>query len=470
MTRNTRRRAALYGSALVVACAVFAAPRLVSRRVPGVKIRNLDTTKARADESVALLTTLIRIDSSNPPGITRGVVDVLANAFACEGIPYEIVGDDKERPILVARLKGSAKDGALLLLNHVDVEPPGRLSDWSVPPFAAEMGEGETSFYLYGRGVLDMKGQAVAGFYGMAALARAGIVPKHDIVYVAEPGEETYTPQIGIGWVLEHRPDLLAGVTDVFNEGGVNETVSGDINRFGIEVMQKATVSVWVEGKTEADLVKFRDFLVERDKQAPYRIVGPVKEFLQFIGPSRNDIWGRLMVEPDSIVHAQNFRDWAPDVYKSLVRDGFYAGLIEKHGAGYRMELANTLLPGSSSTDALARLDGWIKERGLTRTLRFITPESVASPESGRAWDAVTTVLSLDPEKAAVGIYVLSISYTNSALMRAKGYRAYGISVFNVSIADASKIHHPNERIILPYFVEGVERMKRILLEFATCS
>src|SRR5262249_26457151 len=126
--------------------------------------------------------------------------------------------------------------------------------------------------------------------------------------------------------------------------------------------------------------------------------------------------------------------------------------------------------PGSSSTEALARLDGWIKERGLTRTLKFITPESVASPESGRAWDAVTTVFSLDPEKAAVGIYVLSISYTNSALMRAKGYRAYGISVFNVSIADAAKIHHPNERIILPYFVEGVERMKRILLEFATCS
>ena len=38
----------------------------------------------------------------------------------------------------------------------------------------------------------------------------------------------------------------------------------------------------------------------------------------------------------------------------------------------------------------------------------------------------------------------------------------------HVSINDASKIHHPNERIILPYFVEGVERMKRILLEFAT--
>jgi len=468
MNRNTRRRAALYGGAALVAFAVLALPRLVVRKAPPVRIRQLDVPKAKADESVALLTALIRIDSSNPPGITRGVVDVLANAFACEGIPYEIVGDDRERPILVARLAGRTREGALLLLNHVDVEPPGKLDAWVVPPFAADMGPGNDSMYLYGRGVLDMKGQAVAGFYGMASLKRAGVVPLRDIVFVAEPGEETYTPEIGIGWVLTHRPDLLAGVTDVFNEGGVNETVGSDIHRFGIEVMQKATISLYVDAEREEDLKKLAESLIDVDKKAPYRLVGPVGEFLQFIGPSRNDIWGRAMVEPERVLHAAWFRQWAPDVYKALVRDGFYPGRPEKHGRGWRMELAMTLLPGSSTEEALARLDRWIAERGLRRTVHFITPESVASPESGRAWDTLQTVLSLDPERAQVGIYVLSISYTNSALMRAHGYRAYGVSPFNVNINDASKIHHPNERIILPYFVEGVERMKRVLLEFAT--
>ena len=48
--------------------------------------------------------------------------------------------------------------------------------------------------------------------------------------------------------------------------------------------------------------------------------------------------------------------------------------------------------------------------------------------------------------------------------------RAYGVSIFNVNIYDAAKIHHENERIILPYFVEGAERMARILREFATVS
>jgi acetylornithine deacetylase/succinyl-diaminopimelate desuccinylase-like protein len=470
MRRDTRRRLALYGSAGIVALVLLAVPRLVSMRAPKVKVRSatFDLPAASANEATETLKELVRVDTSNPPGITKGAIDVIARVFACEGIPYQIVGANRDSPILVARLAGRAKAGALLLLNHVDVEPPGDLKLWAVPPFAAQMGLGTEEFYLYGRGTLDMKSQAVAGIYAMAALKRAGVVPSHDIVYMAESGEETYTPELGIGWVLDHRPDLLAGVTDVFNEGGVNETVSGDINRFGIEVMQKATVSVYVDAKTEKDLDAFREFLLSRDREAKYELVGPVKEFLQFIGPSRSDIWGRAMIEPEKVLGSDWFRRYAPDVYKSLVRDGFYPGPNEKHGDGWRMELAMTLLPGRSTKEGLALLDKWIAERGLKRTLHFITPESVATPQEGRAWESLKTVLSLDPEHADVGVYVLSISYTNSAYLRARGFRAYGISVFNVSINDASKIHHPNERIILPYFVEGVERMKRILLEFAT--
>ncbi len=469
MTRAGRRRLALYGSAVLVALGVIVVPRLIVRRMPRVKIRTFDVPKSRRDESVGLLTELLRIDTTNPPGFTRAAIDVLARAFACEGIPYEIVGGDPERPILVARLAGKTREGALLLLNHIDVVSPGDLTKWAAPPFAAEMGKGTDDFYLYGRGVLDMKGQAVACFYAMAALERAGIVPLHDIVYIAEPGEETYTPEIGIGWVLAKRPDLVAGVTDAFNEGGINETVAGDINRFGIEVMQKAAISLEVTGQTEEDVKRFREALVARDAKQPYRLVGPVKEFLQFIGPSRSDIWGRSMIEPERILNAEWFRTYAPDVYKSLVRDGFYPGDIEKQGDQWRMELAMTLLPGSSTKENLAWLEGFVKEHGLASTVRFVTPDSAASPTSGRAWDALQTVLSLDPEKAQVGVYVLSISYTNSAYLRARGYRAYGISPFNVGINDAAKIHHVNERIILPYFVEGVERMKRILREFATC-
>ncbi len=51
----------------------------------------------------------------------------------------------------------------LCFAGHTDVVPPGNESDWSHPPFAAEISDG----YLYGRGAADMKG-AIACFVAAA--------------------------------------------------------------------------------------------------------------------------------------------------------------------------------------------------------------------------------------------------------------------------------------------------------------
>lgn len=96
------------------------------------------------------------------------------------------------------------------------------------------------------------------------------------------------------------------------------------------------------------------------------------------------------------------------------------------------------------------------------------TPDSVPSPTEGSAYRAVADVFGLDAESAPVGPYILSGQYTSSAAIRARGLRAYGVSPFAVSIYDALTIHRENERISLPFFIDGVERMRRILLEFAT--
>ena len=66
-----------------------------------------------------------------------------------------------------------------------------------------------------------------------------------------------------------------------------------------------------------------------------------------------------------------------------------------------------------------------------------------------------------------VGIYVLNGAYTSSSVLRARGMRAFGFSPFNVNFHDASKIHNPNERISVPHYLEGVERMRRFVFEYA---
>ncbi len=472
LSSNARRRLALYGSALAVAALVLLAPVLVRSLRPPVPVRRDDLRAAELVNApeVRLLAEGVRIDTSNPPGLTRRYVEILARELACAGIPAVVTGGDPERPILVARLKGRRDGEALALLSHADVVPAGDLAGWSKPPFAGERGDKLEAAHLVGRGTLDMKGQAVASLFAMRDLVRDGIVPMRDLVYVVESGEETFDPSLGFGWLLEHRPDLLAGVTDVFNEGGVNEVKTAEIERFGIEVMEKAILSVDVFGKDRAALESLAEAAREKDESLPLRQVPAVREFFAFIAPSRSDIWGRRMVdEPEKIGPKSPFWPYVPDVYRGLLKDMIYRDrIVEEPAGGFRMRVVWTLLPGSSVAEAERTLDGWISSRGLTKKIFLRTPDCVASPTEGPAWGAAVRALELDPVRAPVGPYVLSGQYTSSSWLRAHGFRAYGVSPFGVSFYDASSIHRSNERISIPVFVEGVARMCRILREFAT--
>jgi len=467
-----RRRIVLYGGAAVFAAlALWAIPMYLSQRVPGVPVRRMEieADAAMDTEAVKLLREYVRIDTTNPPGLTRPAIEFLARTLECKGIPATATGADPERPILVARLKGRTSEGTLALHNHVDVVPAGDLSQWRRPPFAAERGEGAEHDHLYGRGTLDMKGQTIANVLALGSLVSAGVVPRRDILFVAESGEETYDESLGMMWLFDHRPDLLRGVTDVFNEGGVNEVKTQRIERFGIEVMQKAILSADVLSKERKPLEDFEAFLKTEEANTPIRVLPAVREFLRFIAPSRSDVWGRRMIgEAEKLGPGTEFWQYVPEVYRALLKDSIYLGTIKENPQGFSTRLVLTLLPGSPVAAARARVDGWMREFNLRLHVVMATADSVPSPAEGRAYQAVADVFSLDPDQAPVGPYILSNQYTSSEGIRARGLRAYGVSPFAVTIYDAQTIHHENERISLPFFIDGIERMRRILLEFAT--
>lgn len=471
LSGNTKRRLVLYGLAVLLAVVVLAVPRLLVRLFPPVRARDLaaEASAAMKTEAAQRLVELLRIDTSNPPDETRPAILYLARLFECEGIPCEIVGDDPKRPVLAARLHGLSPEGALLLLHHVDVVPPGDLSKWDRPPFAGVRGSGPTAHYLYGRGTLDMKGQIIASFLAMAALKRAGVVPRRDVVFVAESAEESFELEYGIGWVLDHRPDLLTGVSDVVNEGGVNEVLGSDIARYGIEILQKAIVSVWIDSASKEKLEEFRKFLLEKDRTLPLHLDPTVREFLRFIAPSRSDVWGRAMLGSGESLLSPKLVAETPEVYRSLLRDAIYVGRAgPAPGGGFTVCVARMLLPGSSVAANHDELVGWARERGLATRDDLVTFDAVPSAATGRAWEALGTVLGLDRyDSAPIGIYILNGSYTSSPFLRTRGFRVFGVSPFRVNFFDAAKIHNPNERISLPYYLEGVDRVRRFVAEYA---
>ncbi|MBL8112312.1 MAG: M20/M25/M40 family metallo-hydrolase [Acidobacteria bacterium] len=469
LSRNARRRLALYGSALGV-LAVVGLILVTAPEGEHVHVRTFDVSASRQHEATRMLRDLVRFDTTNPPGGTRGITTYLGNAFACEGIPFEIVGDDPERPIIVARLEGMKRGDGLLLLNHLDVVPAGDLTKWRKPPFAAEFGDGVDSHYLIGRGTLDMKGQAVASFFAMAALRRAGIRPLRDIVFVGEPMEETYEPMRGIGWVLKNRPDLLEGVTDALNEAGVNEVVGDSIARYGIEVMQKAVLIWKVKAKTREQLDALRVFLEARNAEQRWSLDPLAADFLRFLAPSRADTIGKYLADPEAAFRSEFFRKTAPDVYIALLKDQVYATAIaEEPGGGFSTQVVVTLLPGTPVLGMKAKGEAWFRDHGVTSEITMQTPDCFSSPQSGRAWEVLNEVLAQDPvEKAPVGVYVLSGYFSHSSYVRAQGIRTYGVSPFNINFNDAQTVHREGERIHVGLFLEGVARYERIVKEYAT--
>ena len=127
----------------------------------------------RAQETIELLQGLLRINTINPPGNERPAQELLASHLRDAGLEVTVVGDDADRPNLVARLRGRAEGPVLGLLSHVDTvlaEPEG----WRHGPWSGALDEG----CVWGRGALDMKSQTAAETVAVCSLAREGWRPE----------------------------------------------------------------------------------------------------------------------------------------------------------------------------------------------------------------------------------------------------------------------------------------------------
>src|ERR1700683_1948741 len=79
----------------------------------------VDWGKAQ-DETLLHYQSIVRINSTNPPGNETSVVNYLKNVLAREGITYQVFPLDPNRENLVVRLKGNGRKKPFLMLGHTD--------------------------------------------------------------------------------------------------------------------------------------------------------------------------------------------------------------------------------------------------------------------------------------------------------------------------------------------------------------
>jgi acetylornithine deacetylase/succinyl-diaminopimelate desuccinylase-like protein len=192
---------------------------------------------AIAKQGQTILADYLRINTTNPPGNEILAARFLKGILDKEGIEATIL-DTAElggtHANLYARLKGNGSKKAIALLHHMDVVP-ATASEWTVDPFSGETKDG----YIWGRGAIDMKGEAVAHLMAMIALKRSGIPLNRDIVFIANADEE-FTSTGGLAFVKNHA-DLLKDVEYLITEATENSVVDGKVKYFAVGVAEKRT-------------------------------------------------------------------------------------------------------------------------------------------------------------------------------------------------------------------------------------
>src|SRR5436309_7095059 len=190
---------------------------------------------ALGDEATGLLTRYLRINTTNPPGNEIAAARWLAVVLRRDGIEAQIFEPAQGKANLYARLRGDGSARPLILLNHMDVVLASP-EYWTVDPFSGLIKDG----YVWGRGALDMKGEAIAQLMTMLLLKRAHVPLKRDIIFLATSDEEIGAG-VGAAWIAEHQADLVRDVEFLLNEGGVTRADGrGEVEFYGVGTTEKS--------------------------------------------------------------------------------------------------------------------------------------------------------------------------------------------------------------------------------------
>ncbi|MDF2231433.1 M20/M25/M40 family metallo-hydrolase [Albimonas sp. CAU 1670] len=141
------------------------------------------------DQTLRLLSALVRAESPDPPGDETRVCAVLAAELQALGFAPQIEEFAPGRFNLLVRLRGDGSRPGLVLSAHMDTLPPGD-GAWARDPFSGH----DDGARIHGRGTADMKG-------GLAALISA----LHDLAQADRAGAARGGPRL--------RGDVMLAVT-----------------------------------------------------------------------------------------------------------------------------------------------------------------------------------------------------------------------------------------------------------------
>ncbi len=431
---------------------------------------------ALARETAERLAEYLRVRTVNPPGNETEGARWLQRVLAREGIESEIFESSPGRGNLYARLRGTGAGRPLILLSHIDVVP-ATASHWKVDPWSGEVRDGE----IWGRGALDMKGQAVVQLMTMIALKRRGVPLSRDLIFLANADEETGST--GAEWFAREQADLIRDAEFLINEGGGNQVdAEGRVTYYGVAVTEKTPywLRLTAYGSTGHGSVPRPDNAAARlaralGRVAAYetslRVTVPAAQFFRDLSTrERDQRRRRWLADPVAAIRTRDGRAFftANLYYNALLRNTIsITGLrgSDKTNvipAEASAELDVRLLPGVAPAEFLRELRAVIADTGVRITPLRPDREASTSPLSGPVIEAIREAVDTMDPGALITTPMLA-GYTDSYYYRARGIGAYGVDPFRTTVEEDRTVHGTDERVSLANVRFGVEFFYRVV-------
>ena len=427
-------------------------------------------------DPVQLLSEFVGVDTVNPPGNESRAVDFYANIFEQEGIEYSSAESAPGRGNIWARIKGGDLP-ALILLQHTDVVPATK-EYWDSDPLVAKIKDG----YLYGRGVIDMKGAGISQLVSFIKLHRSGLRLNRDVVFVATADEEaggTY----GAGWLIENHPEIFEGAGFVINEGGSGQIIDGE-KVFAIEITQK--VPVWLRftavdtpghgssPRTTSSVSRIVHALnLVRENPFPPRIIPSVDAYFKSLSLKMDGKQAKAFANMKRYITSKRFQaelqETSPS-YHALTRDTCSLTMLEGSQKinvvppVAAAEIDCRMLPDRTAKEFIQDIRDLVEPAGVSIEVILAFSPAVSSVDSEFFKHIARVTEKLHPGSRIVP--AVSTGFTDSHFTRDLGIDSYGFNPVLFDPKDWRGVHGNNERVSIASYLQGTEDLHQIVSQF----
>jgi acetylornithine deacetylase/succinyl-diaminopimelate desuccinylase-like protein len=408
---------------------------------------------------------IIKMDTTDPPGGEKPVVDYLKQVLEADGIPVQLFAKEAHRPNLVARIKGTGKQRPLLLMAHTDtvnVDP----KKWTHPPFSADREGG----HVYGRGTVDDKDNVVATLMVMLTLKRMNVPLDRDVIALFEAGEEGAS-SLGVQLMANEHFEAI-DAEFCYAEGGSVTRVGGVVKFASVQTVEKIPRAITVTSRGVAGHGS-----VPLETNALAHLGEAVGRIAAWTPPMRINettaAYFKRLATVSSPEEAKRYQDLlSPDPKVSGPADDYMRKNEPRHWSMLRTSLSPTMITGGYRTNVIpsegtATIDTRLAPDEDPAKFLELVKQAVNDPQVDVSYGARDTRpptpaarLDSDAFKAleaniskhykAVTLPTMSTGATDMAFLRRKGIQCYGIGPAT-DIEDGPKgfgAHSDQERIL----------------------